>query len=214
MMMIQRCWVLHLLYALTLYWSQLCSRYLLRVLYSSPFWIFTDIAYMSGRKVTARCKYGYLQGFITDGDDIICPECAKDKLLANNWPITDQYCDLVTNHRPVLWSRDQSQIGIVILWPITDQYCDLVTNHRPVLCSCGHLVQVGGVITCWSPGVVLILILARVERERAVKHLTVILQFYLAHTFSPAVSLSKYFTSDSSNFSLLITSTFSYRYRS
>ena len=25
-----------------------------------------------------------LQGFITDGDDIICPECAKDKLLANS----------------------------------------------------------------------------------------------------------------------------------
>ena len=24
------------------------------------------------------------QGFITDGDDIICPECAKDKLLANS----------------------------------------------------------------------------------------------------------------------------------
>ena len=50
--------------------------------------------------------------------------------------------------------------------------------------------------------------------ERAVKHLTVILQFYLAHTFSPAVSLSKYFTSDSSTFSLLITPTFSRRYRS
>ena len=126
---------------------------------------------MSGRKVTAGCKYGYLQGFITDGDDIICPECAKDKLLANNWPITDQYCDLVTNHRPVLWSSDQSQTNIVILWLITDQYCDLVTNHRrhrPVLWSCdqfGHLVRVGGVITCWSPGVVLILTLARVERE-------------------------------------------------
>ena len=103
-------------------------------MYSSPFWILSDIAFMSGLKVTAGCKYGYLQGFITDGDDIICPECAKDKLLANNWPITDQYCDLVTNHRLVLW-------------------------------SCGHLVQVGGVITCWSPGVVLILILARVERE-------------------------------------------------
>ena len=39
---------------------------------------------MSGLKVAAGCKYGYLQGFITDGDDIICPECAKDKLLANN----------------------------------------------------------------------------------------------------------------------------------
>ena len=42
-----------------------------------------------------------------------------------SWPITDQYCDLVTNHRSVLWSCDQSQIGIVILWPFgTSGRCD------------------------------------------------------------------------------------------
>ena len=109
-----------------------------------------------------------------------------------SWPITDQYCDLVTNHRSVLWSCDQSQIGIVILWPFG-------TSGR-----CDHLLE------SWSgvdPD-------SSQSGERAVKHLTVILQFYLAHTFSPAVSLSKYFTSDSSTFSLLITSTFSRRYRS
>ena len=46
-------------------------------------------------------------------------------------PTTDQsqtsikYCDLVTNHRPVLWSCDQSQTSIVFLWPFgTSGRCD------------------------------------------------------------------------------------------
>ena len=38
-----------------------------------------------------------LQGFITDGDDIICPECAKDKLLANSQDPPE--AAEVSNHR-------------------------------------------------------------------------------------------------------------------
>ena len=47
----------------------------------------------------------------------------------------NNYCDPLTNERPVLWPADQWETCIVTCWPMRDLYCDPLTNERPVLCT-------------------------------------------------------------------------------